>query len=373
MMRRAIVHIGTPRTGSTSFQTVLTNLRARLSEAGILYPALAGADEGPSANVNHQRLGEALDGRRNRAYRRAVLERLDESLRCTQADTVILSYEDFSVQKPRFNVPGLLREVFARRGFAMEVVLVVKPAFALLNSAYALRTQLVREPLTFQQFARQHWRSRRLDYEGLIGPWRRATDGRVTVVPLRDARSSAPFLTRIIASLGLSTRLDPLLDSGLCNFVTNRSSGPVAVEASRRLSALRVHRQVRGHSRQIGHVLDNAAWARDLDPVLFRGRAPEICERLQTRHAAANERFARLAWGTTWSSVIPAEDWTPNELAGTAIPPETERNIASLVALVNAHFAFSPPPFWRRTAEDCLEAAAARLSRATGLRDWRLR
>jgi hypothetical protein len=286
---------------------------------------------------------------------------------------VILSYEDFSVQKPRFDVPVLLREAFARRGLAMEVVMVVKPAFAFLNSAYAHRAQLVREPLTFQQFAEQHWRSRRLDYESLIEPWRRATDGRVTIVPVRDARSPAPLLSRIIASLGLSSRIDPLLDAGLCQFVTNRSSGPVAVEASRRLSRLRVHRQFRGHSRQIGHVLDSAAWARHLDPVSFRGRAPAVRERIERHYAAANERFARLAWGATWNSVVPAEDWTPNELAGTAIAPATERDIASLVALVNEHFGFSPPPFWKRVAGDYVEVAAARFSRATGFRDWKIR
>ena len=159
-MRRAIVHIGMPRTGSTSFQEVLAGLRPRLGEAGLLYPELAGPGVPPAANVNHQPLGEALDGRRPRGEGRAALDRLDAALAGTGADTVILSYEDFSVQRAAFGVPEILRAAFARRGFRMEVLMMVKPPFAFLNSAYAHRAQLVREGGSFGDYVRRGQRHR---------------------------------------------------------------------------------------------------------------------------------------------------------------------------------------------------------------------
>ena len=66
-MRRAIVHIGMPRTGSTAFQEVLARLRPRLVSVGICYPNLAPPGAPGSDDVNHYRLGQALDRRRGAA------------------------------------------------------------------------------------------------------------------------------------------------------------------------------------------------------------------------------------------------------------------------------------------------------------------
>ena len=114
-MRRAIVHIGMPRTGSTSFQEVLARLRPRLESVGICYPTLASPGSPGSADVNHFRLGQALDRRRPAAERRDALACLDAILSTTRADTILLSYEDFAVQRPCWRVPDTLQALFARR------------------------------------------------------------------------------------------------------------------------------------------------------------------------------------------------------------------------------------------------------------------
>ncbi|TXM66654.1 hypothetical protein [Methylobacterium sp. WL120] len=373
-MRRAIIHIGMPRTGSTSLQLVLATLRPRLAEAGLLYPDLAPEGARSGADVNHQGLGEALDGRRPRAERRTMLARLDRALADTDADTVILSYEDFSVQRPSFGVPRTLSEVFARRGFAMEVVMAVKPPFEFLNSAYAHRAQLVKEPRTFREYARAHRRSGRLDYRALIAPWAQATDGAVTAVPLRDARSDATLVERFVAALGLAGRLGPMMDAAVLGTVTNRSSGPLAVEASRRLRSLRVHRQVDGHPRRIGHVLDQAAWSRGLDPEPFRGDAPELAEELADRFAATCARFAELAWGLPWDRVVAAAPArAPNEWAGRPIPAEAEAQIALLMRETMRRFDFRRPPAWRRVPAECVERATLGAARLAGFESrWRV-
>lgn len=372
-MRRAIIHIGMPRTGSTSFQEVLARLRPGLAEAGLLYPDLA-PEGSQAADVNHQPLGEALDGRRRTCERRAILGRLDGMLAETAADTVILSYEDFSVQRPGFGVPGILREVFARRGFATEVAMVVKPPFAFLNSAYAHRAQLVREHRSFRDFARAHRRSGRLDYRALIEPWARAADGPVTAVPLRDARSGAPLVARMVEALGLTGRIGPLMDAQASGHATNRSPGPISVEASRRLRRLRVHRQVDGHPRGIGHVLDAAAWSRGLDPEPFRGDAPEMGTAVAARFAGSCERFAQLAWGAPWDAVVaPAPERPPNELAGRPIPPETEAAIALVMEETIARFGFRRAPRWRSAPAEWAEGAADGLARLAGYESrWRV-
>lgn len=373
-MRRAIIHIGMPRTGSTSFQEVLAGLRPKLASAGLLYPELAPPGSHPDLNVNHQPLGEVLDGRRPRAERAIVLGRLDASLRRTDADTVILSYEDFSVQRPHFRVPETLREILARRGFALEVLMVVKPPLAFLNSAYAHRAQLIRETGSFRDFLALHGCSDRLDYRALVAPWAEAADGRVTALPLADRRSAEPLVGRIVAALGLGDRLGALIGAEAAGYRTNRSSGPVAVEASRRLRALRVHRQIAGHPRRVGHTLDQAAWARGLDPEPFRGDAGAFRDRIDARTAASRERFAQLAWGQPWDAVVePGRALAPNELAHREIPAETEAQVASLVRETMHRFGCrTPVPLLARPAA-WIEDGAVRLARLAGIESrWRV-
>ena len=373
-MRRAIIHIGMPRTGSTSLQEVLASLRPRLEEAGILYPALAPPGSPPEADVNHQPLGEALDGRRPRAERRAALDRLDRALARTAADTVILSYEDFSVQRAAFGVPETLRAAFARHGFALEVLMMVKPPFAFLNSAYAHRAQLVRETGSFRDYMRLNWRSARLDYRALVAPWAEAADGRVTAVPLADRRSDAPLVARAVEALGLVDRLGGLLGAQARAYATNRSSGPVAVEASRRLRALRVHRQAVGHPRLIGHAIDRAAWARGLDPEAFRGDAAEYRARVADWTFESRERFARLAWGQPWDAVVSAgREREPNELAHRAIPEETEAEIAAVVRETMRQFGFRPPAPWLGAPAAWAETRAREILHLAGIGSrWRV-
>ncbi len=373
-MRRAIVHVGMPRNGSTSFQGVLARMRPRLGAVGLCYPELAPPGSPGSMDVNHYRLGQALDGRRSRAERRASLACLSEVLAQMDADTLILSHEDFAVQKPALRIPETLREIFERHGFAMEVAIVVKPQAEQLGSAYALRTQLVAEIRTFRGFVLREGRSARYDYAARLEPWRRAADGRVTAIPKIDRHSDAPLLARIVRALGLEDRLGPLLGPDDLAYETNRSSGPVAVEAARRLHALGVHRQVSGHPRDVGHFLDGRAWSRGLDAERFRGDAAQELRVVEGRLAASNARFADLCWGRAWEDVVACERERPsNELAERSVPPETEAQVERLVREAIAHFGFRTAPAWRRRIADFVEGLTEGLADAAGYSRWRVR
>src|ERR1700742_4938469 len=94
LMRRAIIHIGMPRTGSTTFQHVLAHARHRLEKAGILYPDLTPRSPSATPHISHQHFGETLDGRRPRHERRELLRRLSGALARRDCDVVVVSYED---------------------------------------------------------------------------------------------------------------------------------------------------------------------------------------------------------------------------------------------------------------------------------------
>lgn len=361
-----------PRTGSTSLQTVLTHLRPELVRHGVLYPEIK-----PRSvtwdDPNHQAFGETLDGRRPARERAECLESLARTLAGTQADTVILSYEDFAQQQRRFGVPEQLRAILSRHGFAMEVAVVVKAPSEHLNSLYSHRAQMIRELRPFRAFARQSWRSARFDYRALVEPWIAAADGRIRALPLRDRRAAGSLVERFVAATDLTGRIGHLIGADERDRVENRSPGPLAVEASRRLRRLGVHRQAQVHPRQIGRFIDGEAWVRGWDTAPFRGDDPAVLARIDAHFGPANDRFARWVWGAPWASVVrDADPRPPNELAGRPLTPETEAQVACLVDRTLAHHDFRIPLHWWSRLRDAAEAGTVRAAPLVGYRGWRV-
>lgn len=372
-MRRAIVHIGMPRTGSTTIQTVLARLRPQLeAAAGILYPDLNPASAAHAPHISHQYLGEVLDGRRPRREARELLGALDAALARTQADTVILSYEDLIQEKRAAWIAAILRDAVARHGFRMEAVVTLKPQDEHLNSIYAHRVQMMNEKRLFASFAKHFEHSARFAYAELLQPWLPACDGRLRAVPVRDQRSPRPLLERFLTETGLVDRVLPLLAPEDTARRENRSPGPVAVEASRRLRLLRVPDRLRV-PREMMRFLERAAASRGVDETPFQGVGPELRARLSARYAATNERFAAQAWGAPWSTVVAPEPERPaNELGSHPIPPATERTIKELMEEACREFGVAPDRRWSAGPQELLSDAAEAIGRTFRISRWRV-
>ncbi len=337
-MRRAIVHIGTPRTGTTTLQHILTRLRPALAGAGVLYPDLTPASA-TAPHLSHQHLGEALDGRRPRRERAELLDGLAAQLRATPCDAVLLSYEGLCQAPPLLGVPRTLAALFAAAGFAMETVVTVKPQAAYLNSLYTWRTQFLREGRTFPAFAAAWMGSARLDLDRMAAPWRAACGGRCAVVPVRDRWDGRPLVERVLAEAGLLDRAAPLLTGADAGLAENRSPGPVAVEVLRRLHAGGARRMLGARSREASRFVEAAARTRGLDGTGFQGVSPALHARAAAHWAAANERLAMQAWGRPWTDRV--EDGTPpplNEVAALSPDPAAEAAVSAILHDACTHF-----------------------------------
>ncbi len=330
-----------PRTGSTTLQHILAHSRGELKQAGILYPDLTPESARGAPHLSHQHFGETLDGRRPRRERTELLEALSRTLTGSDCDVVLLSYEDFIQQQPRFRVPELLNGFFAQHGFTAEALVVVKPQSETLNSMYTLRTQLIRERQGFAHFARCHIGSGRFAYDRLIEPWIDAFSGRVRAVPVRNRLfSKAELMVRILSTLGLRWRVAPLLAQRDVRRIENRSPGPVAVEVSRRLRAMRAHAQLNVPPRDMMRVVQRLAWARGYDRVKFNGVGPELRAALDERYRETNERFAQTMWKAGWNDIVAPEPPRPvNELIPGRIDPVIEAAIAEIIDQASGQFA----------------------------------
>ncbi|RJF80676.1 hypothetical protein D3874_26625 [Oleomonas cavernae] len=306
MTRRAIVHIGWPRTGTTSFQFLLDRLRPTLAEAGVLYPDLT-PDKAPRPHLSHQHLGETLDGRHPRTTREELLGKLDAALAATRCDVALLSYEGLAQLRRAGPVAEMLAALFERRGFSLEIMATVKPQDAFLNSAYTWRCQFLREARSFAPYARAELGNRRLDYAAVLAPWRVAAAGRVLVVPVRDRRSDESLVWRLFDALGLLDRVRGSLSDGDLARRENSSPGPVAVAASRWLHRQGVASVLGADARSAGRYLEVAAQARGRDAATFCGLTPPLAARLEARFAAANDAFAEQVWGCPWAARVAPE------------------------------------------------------------------
>lgn len=361
------MHAGTPRTGTTSLQHVLSRLRPELLAAGVLYPELT-PRSADAAHLSHQHLGEALDGRRPRAERTELLASLSAQVASTDADVVLLSYESLCLLPPRLGVPSMLAALFARHGFAMEVLATVKPQAAQLNSSYTWRMQFLRERRVFRDYARAAVGSGALDLARLFEPWRAACDGRVRAVPVRDHRSSRPLVERVLAELDLPAAA-ALLGESDGTLVENRSPGAVAVEAMRRLRLGGAHLAAGRAAREVTRFVEQSAAERGLNASPFKGPDAGTREQARARWAGSNERFARAVWGEAWAARVADEpDAAPNEVASMADAGDAGRAAGEIAREACARFGITlhDGPAWGARLGHALRHARLAIPRGGG-------
>ena len=355
-LRRAIVHVGLPRTGTTTLQRVLFGLRPQLLAAGVLYPDLT-PRSAVQPHLSHQHLGEALDGRRPRVERAELLEALATQLAGTQADTVLVSYEGLCLAPHRLRVPQRLAALFARHGFATEVLATVKPQDELVNSGYTWRMQFLREARDFRSFFQAEIGQPRLDLARLLRPWQAASGGRLLAVPTRDPRSDRALVERVFDECGLLPRVTGLLRPEDLALVENRSPGPVAVAVARRLRRGGAHLALRAAARDATRFVEDAARALGADAVPFNGLDAGSRTQAAARWSQANDRFAQATWGEPWSARVAQQPATlPNEVTASA-------DVEAVLAQVCGRFDIRLSGGMRLAVQEAAAAAASRFSR----------
>lgn len=195
--RRALLHIGLEKTGSTSIQFALARSRERLAAAGRLYPRSAGrfshvklycyASQGPLDEIKGQ-LG--LRGPEETAAFRAGLEQaLLQEVERSGAGELLLSNEHCSSRLLQAEELERLRALLGRLADEVRVLLYIRPQWDLLASHYStyVKTGGTR-PLDFpgeKALAGQY------DFRAVIERWQ-AVFGAEAVSVRRYAAEGAP-------------------------------------------------------------------------------------------------------------------------------------------------------------------------------------
>ena len=229
---------------------------------------------------------------------------LSSQLAATKAEIVLVSYEGLCLASPWLRVPQRLAMLFQESGFAMEVLVTLKPQAELVNSTYTWRTQFLREARRFDRYFASEIGHRRLDLVRLARQWRAACAGRMRAVPMRDPRTTRPLVERIFDELGVLPEVSPLMTMEERTLVENRSPGPVAVEVSRQLRRRGAHLTLGTSIRDVTRFVELAARERGLNTHPFMGLDGPRQRFAAASWARLNDQFAWQVWNEPWSARV---------------------------------------------------------------------
>ncbi|WP_088626427.1 hypothetical protein [Oceanicola sp. 22II-s10i] len=182
MLRTILLHVGSPKCGSTYLQRVLLRNQARLGAAGIAYPHNGGNHPGNAAGLRGI-TGETLD------------------IVAKGAHTLVLSHEDLFAA---FKDGQSLSETVTERGLDLHLLVFLRPFSGFVFGDYSqfmkqhfdsyVSTRTPYEGRSFEEFT--VYRSRVLAVNGWIKGWQRQFPGAsMTIANVRDIRRVvAPLL-----------------------------------------------------------------------------------------------------------------------------------------------------------------------------------
>ena len=202
--RRLFVHIGLPKTGSTTIQVLAYRMREALECAGIGIPRTGRI----AGRCCHNLLVRHLSGELLRNPGRDLWRALAAELDASPSAALLISAELFTSGGVLTETPGRdgaarLSELAADLDLDVRLVAYVRPQWQYAESLYS---QLVRKGYLAERFEAWLGRSLRagmLDYGRTLGPWREAFGERLSVHAVDLSESEGELAAHFFGLLGV--------------------------------------------------------------------------------------------------------------------------------------------------------------------------
>lgn len=207
-MKRAILHVGTHKTGTTSIQSFLIKNAAMLERHGVYVPSSAKDDLGDGTQTpGHQRIPwELIEGDDS-----ALVELLDECAR-SDASRVVISSEELELLHDRPQLLDRLRERLVDAGYDVTAIVYFREQAGYLESMYSEMMKRVRF-MRFSKFlegalhdgavaVHPHYPVT-LRYAAFLANWTRIFGAGTIVARPYDAESPAALIPDFLRTIGL--------------------------------------------------------------------------------------------------------------------------------------------------------------------------
>lgn len=314
--RKCILHVGSPKTATSSVQSVLMRNRGRFLKDGILVP-----HSGQTASGSHRYLAYDLAGLPVPRYAVAADRNLGAEVARSEAETVLISSEFLWSILARHEAAQRLLARLRALDLDVTVLLYVRNQPQYFNSIYQhdANFRRLRALPTFLRGARRnearYGYSRWLDFA-------RAHDLPLLVRPFSAEVREAGVVEDFLTAVGVSTA-----DDYDTKVELRRSVGPFTVAAAQSLMGR--FEDPKGLSEQQASDCRQALRAelrrRHIVDQGYCGLTSEFAAEVEEAFQEDNARFSHAAWGKPWQEVFAtdvARHFEPNDYAIAGVPPD---------------------------------------------------
>jgi hypothetical protein len=323
----AYLHIGYPKTGTSSIQVFLRDNAQALLRLGYHVPQIGQGRVGA-----HHALVRTLSGLPVPPQQAVAEAEIVRELAGVGDRAILISSEMLTnfLSDPQV-APVLLGKLRAM-GLRPVYIVYVRNQSQWLNSAYSQGVKSFRSMIGFDQYVAQVMAAGEgYNYNRWIG-LAQQHDAELRVRPfskeIRDTGVVADFLRAIDVDPS-----QPFAESPR----TNESAGPFAVEAARRLLDW-IPGGVEGltflQSTRCKLALDREIQTVGFSDGSYCGLDTAGAVRVEAHFADRNDRFAAAVWGSDWKTVFAKDidqEFVPNDYRATGVPAEKEQPLEALV------------------------------------------
>ena len=283
------VHVGLPRTGSTTISHALKSLEPELRKRGVLVPVAGRRNEEFShSNLVTHLSGEWFLGQGNADDWQA----LEHEIASAGSSTFVLSGSMFAAHGLATRTPGHLvaqhmKNLETACGLEVHILGYVRPQAELLESLYAQMTLRAMTGEPFSDYARNKLCGDVLDFNRIFEPWRERFGANVKVTTLEEAGRAGGPVRHLLEQIGWP-ELAPVRNEQI-----NFRSGARTVEMRRLVVETLIESGLGLRSRQTAIVSLGAIQSPHKDDSRFAPLTQEEMRSVTESFSARNARFAR--------------------------------------------------------------------------------
>jgi len=298
-MRRAIIHIGSSKAGSTSIQHALYSNRLQLLEHGFYYPKT-----GVFAGFGHANVGRDIVGAADFRSNKGTFAELLKEIASNDHQTIVLSTE--TLIRANADARHKLITGFHEAGIQeVSVIVYVREQAAMVHSLYG---ELVRNGnfrATFQEFAIRQINRPFYDYTRLLDQLRGQYGvDNVIMVPFDVAHLSGDLISDYLERIGYpnASNFAPGLNPRLRQR-KNRGLPAQRLEAMRSVDAFLHRHRINRKLLQLRRWFNFYDRLFAIDPSSFM--TPRLESRIRDRFDESNRRLAGALFGNEAIELFP--------------------------------------------------------------------
>ena len=303
MTRTLFLHVGPPKTGTTSIQTFFRDNAAAFLRQGLFRP-ITGTER---KSHFHWNLVKAFHPGQ---FPSELLDKLANELKDNNLPAkVLVTAEAFAVHMGEPAYVAAVKDFCQRLGYRLHILAYIRPQVPMLNSLYSQHVKKLRPVPPIADFIESECASGHHDYLSLFAAVLDDPDIDVTLRPFNRSTFRQGLVFDMCEVLGLDSASEALTEPE----TSNVSPGPRTIAA-----LMQLRRQVKKRFpgldneslKSVAWPLINVTSGLGWNDEKFGAMSPGEQEALAGRFAVANEQLAQRIWSAPWSQVFSPEECT---------------------------------------------------------------